>query len=280
MDSEAELAKRKVKVLKTLPTIPGMLIKISRMVESSQYSAEDVGRFISQDQVLSAKVLKLANSAFYGFSRSISSVGQALVLLGFNIIKGLILTSSVFDMLERQAADLWTHSLATASAAGTIAGRLEVEEPEEINLAGLLHDLGKVVMAVQMAEDLERIMKLVEGGRFGLEAEAEVLGFTHPEVGAWLGESWKLPDSLIAPIRFHHQPSLAKEHRFQTAIVHLADILAKARGLGFSRDVWVNPLEAGVLDTLGLSADDLTDLVPEVHKAIASALSAGNFDLQ
>ncbi len=278
MSIDAETARKKVKIIRNLPTLPGMLEKISRMVESNQYSAEDIGRLISQDQVLSAKVLKLANSAFYGFSRRVSSVGQALVLLGFNIIKGLILTSSVFDMLQRKAADLWTHSLGTATAAGIIASRLDLDDPEEINLAGLLHDLGKVVMSVQMADDLEAIMAIIAGGKFSLEAEEEVLGFTHPEVGAWLAEAWKLPDSLIEPIMFHHRPSQAKKVPIATTVVHLADILAKARGLGFNQDVWVTPLESGSLERLGLTLDDLDELVPEVHSALDSALTAGDWE--
>jgi len=272
MDQDRLKARKKVQLIKNLPTLPGMIEKISRMVESKQHSAEDISRLISQDQVLSAKVLKLANAAFYGFSRRISSITQALVMLGFNVIKGLILTSSVFDLLQSRANDLWVHSLAAATAAGVLANRLDLAEAEEVNLAGLLHDLGKVVMAVNMSQDLEEVQDLTARGEFQLEAESRVLGFTHPEAGAWLAESWKLPLSLTEPIMYHHQPARAKEAALTTAVVHLADILVKARGLGFGRDVWVPPLEPGALELLGLKIDDLDEIVPQVHLALSRAV--------
>ncbi len=268
MSSDKLKAKKKITLIKNLPTLPGILQKISQMVESKQYSAEDIGRIIAQDQVLSAKVLKLGNSAFYGFSRRISSVTQALVLLGFNVIKGLVLTSSVFDLLKIKASDLWTHSLATATAAGILAQRLGAADVEEINLAGLLHDLGKVVLAVRMTDDLDQIMNLTARGKFCFEAEAEVLGFTHPEVGSWLAEAWKLPINLTEPIMFHHAPSKAKKASLPTAIVHLADILVRARGLGFGQDVWVPPLDRAALKLLDLEVDDLDEIVPEVHQGV------------
>ena len=268
-------ARKKVKLIKNLPTLPGVLTKISRMVESKQYSADDIAKVISRDQVLTAKVLKLANSAFYGFSRSINSVGQALVLLGFQVVKGLILTSSVFDEVQRKADHLWTHSLAVATASGVLAQRLGFKAPEEVNLAGLLHDLGKVVLAVDMTEELDRIMELCSQGSLGLEAEAQVLGFTHPEAGAWLAEAWKLPEELTEPITFHHDPAKAKLVPRETAVVHLADILIRARGFGFDEDVWVPPLAPGVLDRLKLSAADIDELVPQVHQALVGVSDLG-----
>ncbi len=270
MDPKARETKKKVKLIKNLPTLPDILDKISRMVESKQYSANDIARVISQDQVLTAKVLKLANSAFYGFSRSINSVGQALVLLGFQVVKGLILSSSVFDIVQRRATDLWKHSLAVATISGILAQRIGMKAPEESNLAGLLHDLGKVIMAVNMIEELDQVMELCEKGRTGIEAEQEVFGFTHMEAGAWLAEAWKLPVELTDPITFHHDPAGAKEKPMETSIVHLADILAKSRGFGFGKDVWVPPLQAGTLERLGLTMEDMDQIVPQVHQILVS----------
>lgn len=266
-------AQKKVKLIKNLPTLPGMLTKINKLVESRDTSADDVAKLIAQDQVLSAKVLKLSNAAFYGFSRKINSVAQALVILGFNVVKGLILTSSVFDMLDRSAADLWTHSLASASVSGALAQRLEIEDAEEVNLAGLLHDLGKVVLAVQEPEELSRILDRTTEGVFCLEAEEDVLGFTHQEIGSWLADSWKLPPSLIEPIQLHHQPSKAKASRRVASIVHLADIIVRAQGLGFGPDVWVPPLEPGTLDYLGLTIDDLDEIVPMAAELIQGTMA-------
>ena len=276
MDQKARDTKKKVKLIKNLPTLPDILTKISRMVESKQYSADDIARVISQDQVLTAKVLKLANSAFYGFSRSINSVGQALVLLGFQVVKGLILTSSVFDIVQRRYTDLWKHSLAVATISGLLAQRIGMKAPEESNLAGLLHDLGKVIMAVSMIEELDRVLKLCQEGLTGLEAEKEVLGFTHMEAGTWLAEAWKLPLELTDPITFHHHPGSAKARPMETSIVHLADILARARGFGFGSDIWVPPLEKGTLERLGLAIDDLDEIVDQVHETVLNISDLGS----
>ena len=276
VDQKARETKKKVKLIKNLPTLPDILDKISRMVESKQYSANDIARVISQDQVLTAKVLKLANSAFYGFSRSINSVGQALVLLGFQVVKGLILSSSVFDIVQRRATDLWKHSLAVATISGILAQRIGMKAPEESNLAGLLHDLGKVIMAVNMIEELDQVMELCEKGKTGIQAEQKVFGFTHMEAGTWLAEAWKLPVDLTDPITFHHDPAGAKERPMETSIVHLADILAKARGFGFGKDVWVPPLQKGTLERLGLSVDDMDEIVPQVHQTLVSVSDLEN----
>lgn len=275
MDLSAQKTKNKVKLIKNLPTLPDILHKISRMVESKQYSANDIARVISQDQVLTAKVLKLANSAFFGFSRSINSVDQALVLLGFQVVKGLILTSSVFDIVQRRYTDLWKHSLAVATISGILAQRVGMKAPEESNLAGLLHDLGKVVMAVGMVEELDRIMDLCETGKTGIEAEKEIMGFTHMEAGTWLAEAWKLPVELTDPITFHHDPAAAGERPMETSIVHLADILAKARGFGFGKDIWVPPLQTGTLERLGLAMSDMDELVPLVHQTLVGVADLG-----
>jgi putative nucleotidyltransferase with HDIG domain len=270
LDLKTQKSKIKVRLIKNLPTLPDILTKISRMVESKRYSADDIARVISQDQVLTARVLKLANSAFYGFSRSINSVGQALVLLGFQVVKGLILTSSVFDIVQRRATDLWKHSLAVATISGILAKRVGMKAPEESNLAGLLHDLGKVIMAVDMIEELDLVMELCDQGKTGIEAEEMILGFNHMEAGTWLAEAWKLPLELTDPITFHHDPAGARDRPLETSIVHLADILARARGFGFGRDVWVPPLQEGVLERLELSVEDLDEIVPLVHQTLVS----------
>lgn len=265
MSRDQVAAKKRVQLIKNLPTLPGMIEQISKAVESQRFSVADVGKLISRDQVLSAKVLKLANSAFFGFSRKVGSLTQALVLLGFDVVKGLILTSSVFDLMKARAEGLWLHSMGVATASSVIASVLEMEDAEEISLAGLLHDLGKVVLRAHMAEDMEAISELVENEGMSIrDAELAVLGFTHAEVGKWLAESWKLPDQLADPIQYHHDPGRAKDALLVTSVVHLADILVRGYGYGDGGDPWVPSLDRTALATMALSPDMLKEIVAQV----------------
>ncbi|MDY6851463.1 MAG: HDOD domain-containing protein [Thermodesulfobacteriota bacterium] len=258
--------KRRVKRIKNLPTLPGIVQKISGMVESPHTSSSDVARLISQDQVLSAKVLRMANSAFFGMSRKISSITQALVILGFDVVKGLVLTSSVFEMMKQSMAGLWEHSVGCAAASGVIARRLGRPDAEEVLVAGLLHDLGKVVLSLEMPEEMAVIMKEAQTKQISFyETEGEVLGFNHQDVGLWLSEHWNLPDNLSEPMRYHHQPERAVNAVQETAIVHLADIIIRAKGFGFGGDDFVPPLSAPAWKILGLKTGDFGGLIDELE---------------
>jgi len=183
-------------------------------------------------------------------SRKISSVTQALVILGFDVIKGLILTTSVFDMIKLSIVGLWEHSLGSAAAAKVIATKVGQPDVEEVSMAALLHDLGKVVLTVQLPpETRDQITGLVEKKKISFyEAENEVLGFNHTQVGLWLSEHWKLPQNLAEPMYYHHEPEKAKDAQRQTAIVHLANIVIRARGFGFGGDPFVPRLSPAAWD--------------------------------
>jgi putative nucleotidyltransferase with HDIG domain len=275
MTVETLEAKKRIQFLKSLPTLPGMLDQISRAVESHRFSASDIGKLISKDQVLTAKVLKLANSAFYGFSRKVGSLTQALVLLGFEVIKGLILTSAVFELMKKDQKDLWEHSLAVALTTGLVTEMSPPikERKEEIALAGLLHDLGKVVIHIQLPHDAESVAELIQVEGMGTEkAEEEVLGFNHCQAGLWLAESWKLPLELTEPIRWHHHPLEAPNAAMAAAAVHLADILVKGYGFATPESQYVPPLQKKALGLLGMdikAIETVIKLMPDkIHPQV------------
>jgi putative nucleotidyltransferase with HDIG domain len=266
--------RRKVENIKGLPTLPGIVKKISEMVVKPTTSAEDIGRVISSDQVLSAKVLKLINSAFYGFPGRISSVTHGIVLLGFNVVKGLVLSASVFDMMEGKMVGLWEHSLGTAITSGIIGKRIKQENPEEGNEAGLLHDIGKVVIKVSMPDEYEKISKLVVEKEMSMfKAEKAVLGMTHAEIGGFLAEKWNLPQNLRDPITYHHSPHRARIAPKQTAMIHLADILIKGIGHGQGGDMWIPPLDKEAWQILKLSKKDIEEIIIEMMTVEKSPVS-------
>ena len=262
-----------VEKIQSLPTLPGIVTRITKMLDNPETTANEVGKEIENDQVLSAKVLKLVNSGFYGFSQPISTIPHAMVLLGFEVVKTLVLTTSVLDMMSQSMAGLWQHSLACARTCGIIARHIEMDDPEEVSVTGLLHDLGKVVIEEHLAEDFARIAETVESENLLFyEAEERVLGVTHANVGAWLLDKWQLPGKLVDPIMHHHNFHPVRNHADRTAVIHLADILVRAEGYGSGGDNRIPVVSTDALDTLDLSIDEIREIMEtmkdEMHDVI------------
>lgn len=275
-DSNSAIRK-KLERLKSLPTLPAVVAKISRMVESTDTSADELGKVIATDQVLAAKVLQLINSPIYGFPGRISSVTHGVVLLGFNVIKSLVLTASVFDIMIEQMRGLWEHSIGCAGIAARIAHRFPSLDPEEVSTAGLLHDLGKVVISSQLPEEYRKIVSCAEDNKgYFIDCERKILGTDHARIIRWVVKDWNFPITLVEPILYHHSPSLSRNAPLQTAIVHLSDILVKAWGYGFSGDIYVPPLDETAWKRLRFSERDVVALVSEAKE---EADSVNTFDL-
>jgi HD-like signal output (HDOD) protein len=201
MSSKVQHLKVLARKIQSLPTLPKVVEKLMTMVESPDVSPKDVGKLISSDQVLGARVLRLVNSPFYGFPGRISSISHAIILLGFNVIKGVVLSASVFDLMERSMVGLWEHSLGSAIVSGAISRILGLAEPEEISTAALLHDIGKVLVRVSLSADYDRIVDVVKTRQISFrEAELEVLEVDHAQIGQWLSREWSLPEKLSIPI--------------------------------------------------------------------------------
>ena len=263
MEDKAREIKRKLRNIQSLPTLPPVVTKLTKLLGDENTTALKLAEVIEKDQVLTSKVLKMVNSAFYGFPRRISTVSTAIVLLGFNVIRTLIITASIFEMMHSEDLGLWEHSLGVAAASGLLAQKLELKNPEEVTTAGLLHDLGKVVIRTEFPEKYREINHLVrEKGLFLREAEREVLGLDHGEIGEFLTNRWNLPERLVEPIAFHHDVERARKYRKETAIVHFADILIYALGYGYGGHPWVPPLNEKAWKLLRLKQKDLEELLP------------------
>ena len=271
MGLEKEKIRRKIKSIKSLPTLPEVAQKISKMVKDDKTSATERGRIISTDPAISGRVLRLVNYSFYGFPGRISSISNAIILLGFDVVKSLIISVSVFEMMEKGILGLWEHSLGCAIAARFIAKKVKGCDPEEISVAGLLHDIGKVVVSIQLAEDYQEIKKTIEEKKISFSlAEKEVLDLTHEDIGGWLAESWNLPVGLREPISCHHHPQLAQQAKLSTAIVHLANFLIRAMGHGSGGDPWVPELNRKAWERLGLSMQDLEEIITDLGDELES----------
>ena len=250
----------------TLRTLPEVVRKICLMLESRESSSAELGRLISTDQVVTARVLRLVNSSFYGFPNRISTITQALVLLGFNVMKGILLGISVVEEMNRGMKGLWEHSLGCSLAAGLIARKLGEPDPEEAQVAGLLHDLGKVVVALEFEAEYREIQRRVTDDGVGFfEAERAVFGgYSHIDVNEHLARTWNFPERLKVAITRYPDPPAEGAGARLAAIVKLADSLVIAAGFGFSGDGRIPEVSHAELESLGLKREPLAEVVTEL----------------
>jgi len=268
--------KRKGKILaiKDLPTLPPVLDQITKMIEDENSTPKQIAEIIAKDQVLSAKVLKMVNSPVYGFPRRINTIQHALVLLGFNVIKGIIISTTVFDVMSQAMVGLWEHSLGCATISKIIAEEVGLKDPEEFAVAGLLHDIGKVVIAIQLPEEKEKIGKLVvEEDISFFEAEKKVLGFAHDRVNSWLADHWNLPLQTKVALTYHHNPGSAEFYQEFAKVVHVADFITKVLELGNSGDDQLHELSKKDFLDLGLSFKKLAKIMDRVLEDIIEILT-------
>ncbi len=253
--------RRKLRKLEGLPTLPPIVQQLNAMIEDERTSLHQIAELVEKDQVLTTKILRIANSAFYGFPKKVSTVKNAMMLLGINVLKILIMTSSIFEILHKEDVGLWEHSIGVAACSRIIAEKIEFKDPPEIATAGLLHDLGRVIEKVAFPKEFTIINTLINKGVDPLKAEKAVLGLDHAEIGAYLMRQWNIPDRLIEAVNGHHDIDRAQKYKKEASIIHLADVLIHARGYGQTLFSKVPPLNPKALKLLKLNIPELKEVL-------------------
>ena len=267
-------ARKFIRSIDNLPTLPSVVARVSEIIDSPNASAADINKVIRQDIALSARILKLVNSSFYGFPRRISSITHAVVILGFNTVRNVALSAFVLDAfggkdLPFGHREFWIHSLGVGVAANALAKSRGIDEAEDGFIAGLLHDVGKIVLH-QFARDefADCLAKVKDKDCLLVEAEQEVLGLTHAEVGSMLLDAWHLPTRIVEAVSYHHAPENAAQAKDLSAVVHMADIFTRALLVGNGGDSGIPMASHQAWSTLKLELGQVSGLFTEIARDI------------
>lgn len=271
-------ARRIIDRIEALPTIPVVVARLVEIAHSPDACAAEVHAILQHDQSLALKVLRLANSSFYGSSGRIRTLSHAVVVLGFRTVRSIALSAFAFDALGWKGsrgfdrAAFWRHAVGVGVAARSLAERRGGPDPEEAFLAGVVHDVGKVALD-QFAH--AAFAGAIETARAkGLpirDAERRTIGIDHAEVGGRLAERWGLPPTLAEAIALHHDPAAARLDPPLVSAVHVGDSLARACGIGRAGDDLVPPIEEAARAALGLSEEDIRAVLAVLPTVAAEA---------
>ncbi len=271
VEGKKDLIQKILSDIDDIPPFSQIATKALKLINNPKSSAVDIGRVISYDQALTAKVLRMANSAYYGFPKEVTTVGEAIVILGYDTLKSIVLALSMRKFYDHpvkgyglQKGELWRHSVACALTAKFIGNHVNYSNPEEPFVAGLLHDVGKLILSEYVKDEYEKIMNMVTLRNVTfLDAEKAILGFDHQEMGVRVSEKWNFPDKIIEAIGFHHQPTGAEIDPLLTSIVHIADFICLSLGIGIGADGMLYALEGKALEIAGISSTEIDGLISE-----------------
>ncbi len=231
----ANTAEELVEGVVNLITLPDIYIRVNQVLEDPDHNAQQLGEVISYDPALTTRILRIVNSAYYSLAVKIELVSRAVSVLGENDIRNLILATSAvetFKCLPNQLLDIdlfWRHSVYTGIVSRLLSQHCNILHRERLFIAGMLHDIGKLVLYYKEPElSQEVLLQAAENSGALYQAEADVIGFTHADVGGALVGSWKLADTLKDVITYHHTPLKARQYPLETAIVHIANCVVNA----------------------------------------------------
>lgn len=269
-----------IKEISHIATLPEVTMKIVQLVEDPDSTAQDLNHVITNDPALGARILKVVNSAFYGLPGQIGSINRAIVLLGLNAVKNIAIAASLSKLFRGgqicpgfDARELWTHSIAVASATRMLASKSGQGMPDEAFLAGLIHDLGIMVeIQARRPKFVEAFEKTQKEGLTLREAENAVFGAHHEHFGNALCKLWKFPENFCHVTGFHHHPmDLPAMYRAIPGLVYVADIIAARMELGYGGDVESTEIDPQLLGELKLTPEHLEETINELPAAMDEA---------
>ena len=262
-------------LIKAFPGMPGAAVQLLALIEDPDINVSQIESILQRDAGLTANLLKLANSAYFGIPSKIGSVRQAVLLLGLKRLIQMVIASCVSAIMDKPIpgyelppGELWRHSIAVSVAAEGLVNELNVEAAEELFTAALLHDVGKLILGRPMADAFHQINDEISRGIALEAAEEKVLGTNHADVGARILSQWSLPGNIVNAVRWHHDPEAAEKTDPMLDIVHVANVLCIMIGIGVGRDGLRHEPSEVVVKRLGLESHHLEKVADQTMRSV------------
>jgi len=264
-----------------LTSMPEVCMRVSEMLDDPRVNAHDIGKVIAQDTGLTARLLKIVNSPFYGFPSRIETVSRAVTVIGMRELRGLVMAASAVEAFSRVPNDIlnmvkfWRHSVYCGVVAQLLAEKCNVLHSERLFVAGLLHDIGKLILCHRMPDEMREVVnRLKHEQRPDDEIEREVLGFDHSEVGGELLKVWQMPRTLQESVRYHHCPNEANEAIMDVCLVHIANGMTMMAEQGLELESASEGIMPYAWQTTGLSPEIMDEVFHEAGNLFSMALES------
>lgn len=255
-----------------IPILKSIHAKISSLLGSrSEASVSNIARIIKSDISLASRILRIVNSPYYGFVNKITNIDRAIVLMGFNAIKSLLISSYFLEKMENTLRSLWRHSFFCAMSARYLTTRLTSSiniDPDDVFATALIHDIGRVIIGLAFPDKLSEIIRRAEKEkRFYIEVEKEILGINHDIIGYSIFKEWEFPISICMPVRYHHNPlsSSRNEFKLESSILYIADKVTNSLGINCEGDCYVEPIQKECLGLLSINNKFIENFIYEIY---------------
>ena len=267
--------KRIMLEVEAFPGMPATAAKLLPLLDNPDSTPSEVENIVKYDPGLTANILKLTNSAYFGIPTKVSSIKQAVILLGWKRLMQVVTTICMSPLMKKavpgydlRSGELWRHSIAVSVAAELLVKALKIPDADEVFTAGLLHDVGKLILGGFVKQDLEQIQAMVTKGISFDVAESMVLGTNHAEIGGQILHKWSFPAELVNAVQWHHDPESCENTCILSDIVHVANKVGLMTGIGKAEEgIDIEPL-GPVTDRLGLKANHIEAIVQQTAEEV------------
>ena len=264
-----------------LVSLPEVCIRVNELLDEPSVTAAELGHIISQDTSLTARLLKIVNSSYYGFQAKIETVSRAVTVVGLRELRGLVIAASAVETFSNVPDEIlnkvrfWRHSLYCGVIARLLAEQCHVLHSERLFVAGLLHDIGKLIIAQRLPTETRMIALEADAGhRSEFEIEQDFLGFNHAEVGGELMKAWSMPETLFESVAYHHNPRQAETGIMETCLIHMANIFTDEaeQGLDMKEDSPLQEIDPFAWEITGLNESVKDHIFREAGPLFTEAL--------